>query len=84
MNIRKGILLLCTVLFIFCKGQTIQAQELPQYKNYEGFEYSYSSSKDCIWIMKYIGTEEQVTVPAYIEGKEVRYLCDTFQNIEKY
>ena len=80
MNVRKGILLLCTILCILCKGQTIQAQELPQYKNYEGFEYSYSSSKDCIWIMKYKGMEEYVTVPAYIEGKEVRYLCDTFQN----
>lgn len=80
MNVRKGILLLCTVLCILCKGQSIQAQELPQYKSYEGFEYSYSSSKDCIWIMKYIGNEENVIVPAYIEGKEVRYLCDIFQN----
>lgn len=77
MNIRNKILLLCTVFCILFGVQNVQAQ---QYKTYEGFEYSYSSSKDCIYIMKYVGTQEYVTVPASIEGKEVRYLSDAFKN----
>ena len=77
MNIRKGILLLCTFFCILFGVQNVQAQE---YKTYEGFEYTYSSSKDCIYIVKYIGTEAYVTVPASIDGKEVRYLCDAFKN----
>lgn len=80
MNIRRQILFICTICFIFCGVQNVQAQEPSQYKTYEGFEYSYSSSKDCIYIMKYTGTAAYVTVPAYIDGKEVRYLCDAFKN----
>ena len=80
MNIRRQILFICTICFILCGVQNVQAQEPSQYKTYEGFEYSYSSSKDCIYIMKYTGTAAYVTVPAYIDGKEVRYLCDAFKN----
>ena len=74
MNVRKGILLLCTVLCILCKGQTVQAQELPQYKNYEGFEYSYSSSKDCIWIMEYVGDKIKLVNPAYETAMDLKAL----------
>ena len=67
-------LLVLTILFTF--GWKGQAEASPEEKTYvyEDFEYTFDDQTGYIWILAYNGREKEITVPAEIDGKQVKYI----------